>query len=153
MKSTIIPIDEMGSKAIMILTAFLMFTLTSQGQEGRQQNNWIMDYTATVNGATENGKAHFLAMDTNAKQQVASFYGGRRFTFLDNGTYQMASTGMPQRVDSWALDNGTLTLLDVGNGQKLVYSISLTNTHLILRLEGTEADNALFRNLYLIPSS
>ena len=113
---------------------------------------WALDYGTTSNAATGNGKARFEAMDTGTKQQVAGFYQGRRFTFLADGTYRMGAIGRPDRNGSWTLADGTLALTDAGNAQKLVYSASLTNTHLVLRLEGTGAGNALFRNLYLKPA-
>ncbi|WP_190809220.1 hypothetical protein [Flagellimonas sp. S3867] len=155
MKMFIIPINIIR-KVVLTLSLILLFTLSSNGQESKPQNpllgGWTLDYSTTAKAAEGKGLARFSGMETATKQQVTTFYQGRQFVFLGNGTYLMKSTGRPQRGGSWTLANGILTLADTGNNQKLTYAAAFTNTHLVLRLEGNGAENALFRNLYLIPS-
>ena len=137
---------------ITILGWFFLTTTTSFSQQTNSNTllgTWEVDYPATTAAAVSSGATQYQEMDAPVKAQISTFYIGLRFTFSTNGSYSMARTNGTIRTGIWSLSNGVLTLIDAGNSKQHLYSVSHNASFLIMRQEGEEGEQALFRSLYL----
>ncbi|MEW7279224.1 hypothetical protein ABW636_11580 [Aquimarina sp. 2201CG1-2-11] len=137
---------------ITILGWFFLTTTASFAQQATSNallGTWEVDYPATTAAAASSGSTQYQEMDASVKAEVSTFYIGLRFTFSNDGSYSMAHTNGTIRTGTWSLSNGLLTLIDASNGIHHLYSLSQNAPFLIMRQEGEEGEQALFRSLYL----
>ncbi len=114
--------------------------------------NWVLNYQASLGSISGNAKIHYDSMNPIKKQYVQNYYKGRRFSFYENGNYEMLSGNGTIQQGSWSLsNNGSKLYLISADGKTMQCTISFSGTNMVLKIEGKA--KALLKLWYLTATS
>lgn len=133
------------------LCVVLITVLEAKAQQKKDllTGAWVLNYNASVNAMSSLKKNFYDTLKNESKQRASSFYSNRELVFDGVGGFKMILPNGMIREGSYTFSSPTLTLIDGGNSQEIIYTVKKINRNqLVLRLEGQNADKAILKELH-----
>jgi hypothetical protein len=125
--------------------------LTASGQsKNNLYGEWTIDITETINRMTPTERVMYDSLPDKSKQNVLSTFGGRSFTFNEDGTVQIkfkVNNNTRDMSGTWKLEEGVL-IIDIQQNLNRYNMIWHTENEIELRPTNV-SDNAVLKLLYL----